>query len=157
MLTEELPEEVCGFEERLRVLESRLHMEQELRGMLEKRVQQLERMAVKYDLLPEEDNETEEADGFGKWLALNLRPKKQPKLLLIRKQLKVYWKNGSYQITAKGHRRVEVFQLFNEMKDCIDTTQKAFIEQLIAYTNLGNNPSTIKSNLRYAAVKTDGK
>lgn len=64
-----------------------------------------------------------------------------------------YWNGCQYEFRVRGHKRVTLFQILGEISLCLDEPQISFIEFIIKYTDLGTNPNTIKSNLRYAAKR----
>jgi hypothetical protein len=147
MPADETPESLSGFEERLRHLESELSAEQERSRLLENRVRQMEQILEVYGLtLPIDDNPLPK-----EWLLNNARSKKLSRLLELLTLIEQYWNGCQYEFRVRGHKRVTLFQILGEISLCLDVPQTSFIEFIIKYTDLGTNPNTIKSNLRYAA------
>ena len=136
------------FEHRLRQLETELGAERRARQLLEERVRRQEAILERYGLMEEIDNAY--AADAKEWLMANVLPQKRAALMKLLQQIEEYREGNRYIIRVKGHKRVAVFHLFHEIALCLDVTQADFIHYIMKHTNLGVNPYTIKSNLRYA-------
>ena len=136
------------FEHRLRQLETELGAERRARQLLEERVRRQEAILERYGLMEEIDNAY--AADAKEWLMANVLPQKRAALMELLQQIEEYREGNRYIIRVKGHKRVAVFHLFHEIALCLDVTQADFIHYIMKHTNLGVNPYTIKSNLRYA-------
>ncbi len=136
------------FEERLYQLEAKLEAEQWSRELLERRVRNMEEILEAYGL-KEEDGEETVAEAKV-WLLANVRPKKRERLSKLISMIEQNWNGKIYEFKEKGRERVAVFCLFNEIQVCLNVTQADFIRFIMNHTNLGKNPHTIKSSLRYA-------
>ena len=147
MPADETPESPLGFEKRLRYLESELSAEQEKNRLLENRVRQIEQILEASGLALSINDVPSPKD----WLLNNARANKLPRLLELLTQIEQYWNGCQYEFRVRGHKRVTLFQILGEISLCLDIPQKTFIDFIIKYTDLGTNPNTIKSNLRYAA------
>ena len=147
MPADETPESPLGFEKRLCRLESELSAEQERNRLLENRVRQIEQILEAYGLT----SPINDVPSPKEWLLNNARANKLPRLLELLTQIEQYWNGCRYVFRVRGHKRVTLFQTFGEISLCLDVPQISFIEFIIKYTDLGTNPNTIKSNLRYAA------
>ena len=136
------------FEHRLRQLETELGAERRARQLLEERVRRQEAILERYGLKEMIDNAY--AADAKEWLMANVLPQKRAALMELLQQIEEYREGNRYIIRVKGHKRVAVFHLFHEIALCLDVTQADFIHYIMKHTNLGVNPYTIKSNLRYA-------
>ena len=155
MLVQEPTDNTNEFEHRLRQLETELGAERRIRKaleeqmkLLEERVRRQEAILERYGLMEEIDNAY--AADAKEWLMANVLPQKRAALMKLLQQIEEYREGNRYIIRVKGHKRVAVFHLFHEIALCLDVTQADFIHYIMKHTNLGVNPYTIKSNLRYA-------
>lgn len=143
MTAEEQDEQIRGFEERLRDLESRFCWEQERNGMLEERVTQLEMLLKK----------REEYPVINHYLMQYAYKGKEEKLMDLFTELERYRKQDEeqredyYGFDLEHFSKARIMAIWKEIEYCLDMKQKTLVDYIMENTNLGTKYQTIRRYL----------
>ena len=143
MTAEEQDEQIRGFEERLRDLESRFCWEQERNRMLEERVTQLEMMVKKRKEYPV----------INHYLMQYAYKGKEEKLMDLFKELERYRKQDEeqrvnyYEFDLEHFSKARIMAIWKEIEFCLDMKQKTLVDYIMENTNLGTKYQTIRRYL----------
>ncbi len=143
MTAEEQDEQIRGFEERLRDLESRFCWEQERNGMLEERVTQLEMLLKKRKEYPV----------INHYLMQYAYKGKEEKLMDLFKELERYRKQDEeqrvnyYEFDLEHFSKARIMAIWKEIEFCLDMKQKTLVDYIMENTNLGTKYQTIRRYL----------
>lgn len=146
MTAEEQDEQIRGFEERLRDLESRFCWEQERNRMLEERVTQLEMLLKKRKEYPV----------INHYLMQYAYKGKEEKLMDLFTELERYRKQDEeqrvnyYEFDLEHFSKARIMAIWKEIEYCLDMKQKTLVDYIMENTNLGTKYQTIR---RYLWVK----
>lgn len=146
MTAEEQDEQIRGFEERLRDLESRFCWEQERNRMLEERVTQLEMLLKKRKEYPV----------INQYLMQYAYKGKEEKLMDLFTELERYRKQDEeqrvnyYEFDLEHFSKARIMAIWKEIEYCLDMKQKTLVDYIMENTNLGTKYQTIR---RYLWVK----
>ena len=143
MTAEEQDEQIRGFEERLRDLESRFCWEQERNGMLEERVTQLEMLLKKRKEYPV----------INHYLMQYAYKGKEEKLMDLFTELERYRKQDEeqredyYEFDLEHFSKARIMAIWKEIEFCLDMKQKTLVDYIMENTNLGTKYQTIRRYL----------
>ena len=143
MTAEEQDEQIRGFEERLRDLESRFCWEQERNRMLEERVTQLEMLLKK----------REEYPVINHYLMQYAYKGKEEKLMDLFTELERYRKQDEeqrvnyYEFDLEHFSKARIMAIWKEIEYCLDMKQKTLVDYIMENTNLGTKYQTIRRYL----------
>ena len=143
MTAEEQDEQIRGFEERLRDLESRFCWEQERNRMLEERVTQLEMLLKKRKEYPV----------INHYLMQYAYKGKEEKLMDLFKELERYRKQDEeqrvnyYEFDLEHFSKARIMAIWKEIEFCLDMKQKTLVDYIMENTNLGTKYQTIRRYL----------
>lgn len=143
MTAEEQDEQIRGFEERLRDLESRFCWEQERNRMLEERVTQLEMLLKK----------REEYPVINQYLMQYAYKGKEEKLTDLFTELERYRKQDEeqrvnyYEFDLEHFSKARIMAIWKEIEYCLDMKQKTLVDYIMENTNLGTKYQTIRRYL----------
>lgn len=146
MTAEEQDEQIRGFEERLRDLESRFCWEQERNRMLEERVTQLEMLLKKRKEYPV----------INHYLMQYAYKGKEEKLTDLFTELERYRKQDEeqrvnyYEFDLEHFSKARIMAIWKEIEYSLDMKQKTLVDYIMENTNLGTKYQTIR---RYLWVK----
>ena len=135
MTAEEQDEQIRGFEERLRDLESRFCWDQERNRMLKERVTQLEMLLKKRKEYPV----------INHYLMQYAYKGKEEKLMDLFTELERYRKQDEEQRVNYYEFDLEHFS--KEIEYCLDMKQKTLVDYIMENTNLGTKYQTIRRYL----------
>lgn len=143
MTAEEQDEQIRGFEERLRDLESRFCWEQERNRMLEERVTQLEMLLKKRKEYPV----------INHYLMQYAYKGKEEKLMDLFAELERYRKQDEeqrvnyYEFDLEHFSKARIMAIWKEIEYCLDMKQKTLVDYIMENTNLGTKYQTIRRYL----------
>lgn len=143
MTAEEQDEQIRGFEERLRDLESRFCWEQERNRMLEERVTQLEMLLKKRKEYPV----------INHYLMQYAYKGKEEKLMDLFTELERYRKQDEeqrvnyYEFDLEHFSKARIMAIWKEIEFCLDMKQKTLVDYIMENTNLGTKYQTIRRYL----------
>ena len=143
MTAEEQDEQIRGFEERLRDLESRFCWEQERNRMLEERVTQLEMLLRKRKEYPV----------INHYLMQYAYKGKEEKLMDLFTELERYRKQDEeqrvnyYEFDLEHFSKARIMAIWKEIEYCLDMKQKTLVDYIMENTNLGTKYQTIRRYL----------
>ena len=143
MTAEEQDEQIRGFEERLRDLESRFCWEQERNRMLEERVTQLEMLLKKRKEYPV----------INHYLMQYAYKGKEEKLMDLFTELERYRKQDEeqrvnyYEFDLEHFSKARIRAIWKEIEFCLDMKQKTLVDYIMENTNLGTKYQTIRRYL----------
>jgi len=143
MTAEEQDEQIRGFEERLRDLESRFCWEQERNRMLEERVTQLEMLLKKRKEYPV----------INQYLMQYAYKGKEEKLMDLFTELERYRKQDEeqrvnyYEFDLEHFSKARIMAIWKEIEYCLDMKQKTLVDYIMENTNLGTKYQTIRRYL----------
>lgn len=143
MTAEEQDEQIRGFEERLRDLESRFCWEQERNRMLEERVTQLEMLLKKRKEYPV----------INHYLMQYAYKGKEEKLMDLFAELERYRKQDEeqrvnyYEFDLEHFSKARIMAIWKEIEFCLDMKQKTLVDYIMENTNLGTKYQTIRRYL----------
>ena len=143
MTAEEQDEQIRGFEERLRDLESRFCWEQERNRMLEDRVTQLEVLLKKRKEYPV----------INHYLMQYAYKGKEEKLMDLFTELERYRKQDEeqrvnyYEFDLEHFSKARIMAIWKEIEYCLDMKQKTLVDYIMENTNLGTKYQTIRRYL----------
>ena len=143
MTAEEQDEQIRGFEERLRDLESRFCWEQERNRMLEERVTQLEMLLKKRKEYPV----------INHYLMQYAYKGKEEKLMDLFTELERYRKQDEeqredyYEFDLEHFSKARIMAIWKEIEYCLDMKQKTLVDYIMENTNLGTKYQTIRRYL----------
>lgn len=143
MTAEEQDEQIRGFEERLRDLESRFCWEQERNRMLKERVTQLEMLLKKRKEYPV----------INHYLMQYAYKGKEEKLMDLFTELERYRKQDEeqrvnyYEFDLEHFSKARIMAIWKEIEYCLDMKQKTLVDYIMENTNLGTKYQTIRRYL----------